>query len=125
MSYSAAVSPVIVVSYSGKGSLLKEGYSPGLEDKEVQIPETQVGAMVGQVKSSTQVKVSTTLGTQSPTELQVGADEETVPASSSMSTSSSSSSSSSSSTSSASSSSSLSFSSSSSSSSSLSLSSSS
>ena len=61
MSYSAAVSPVIVVSYSGKG------YSPGVEDEEVrgrrrQIPETQVGAMGGQEKSSTQVKVSVVVG---------------------------------------------------------------
>ena len=60
MSYSASVSPVIVVSYSGKGSSLNEGYSPGVEDEEVrgrrrQIPETQVGAMGGQEKSSTQV----------------------------------------------------------------------
>ena len=61
MSYSASVSPVIVVSYSGKG------YSPGVEDEEVrgrrrQIPETQVGAMGGQEKSSTQVKVSVMVG---------------------------------------------------------------
>ena len=54
MSYSASVSPVIVVSYSGKGSSLNEE----VRGRRRQIPETQVGAMGGQEKSSTQVKVS-------------------------------------------------------------------
>ena len=60
MSYSAAVSPVIVVSYSGKGSSLNEDEE--VRGRRRQIPETQVGAMGGQEKSSTQVKVSVMVG---------------------------------------------------------------